>query len=238
MAESTQSTATPLIPVAKYNLFVIGFFTLILAAQIAVAQQYIRLFPTDLKRLFQTIIVLGFGIQGALLIAVIPLAVVFIYGWLYLSNIQVPVRRLYQVAVLALAPLLVFVVGSLVYLLTLRSLEPEVKTRIVALSSVVQSELTNSSDATKIDPTHLQDLATFVRADITKRWEPIVRLMPVPVALSCLTCGWLLRRRLGLGPIRSYLIPTVFVLSVVFVRWGTAGTSQQLLEKVRSLVQP
>lgn len=238
MPESNQQSVAPQTPIAKYNLAVIAFFLLIMVSQAALARQYIRLFPADLRSLLNTLIILGFGVQSAVLIAVIPLAMVFIFGWLYLSNIQVQVRQLYKVVVLALCPLLLFMTFSLAYLLTASGMEPEARSRIEGLAASIQSEIADTHDISKVNPARLQELSVLVKDDVTRRWKPINRLLPVPLVLCCLTCGWLLQRRLQAGPIRSYLIPFAFTASVVLVRWSTAGTTQHLGEKVKSLVQP
>ncbi len=238
MSEPSVNVAAKEASVAKYNLLIFGYFALIITSQFVLARQYVRLLPEELRGLLNAIMVLGFGVQSSLFVAVIPLAMVFIFGWLYLSDIRVRVRQLYPIVVIAVAPLLVFYIGAMVFLLTARGIDPSALARMTVVSRQIQTEIASTNDATKVNPAHLEELGTLLKDDTTRRWKPIYRLVPLPLALSCLTCGWLLRRRLGIGPIRSYLIPTTFVLSVVLVRWSTSESSQMLVDRIKSMVQP
>ncbi|MBI4470135.1 MAG: hypothetical protein HY650_12520 [Acidobacteria bacterium] len=226
------------VPVARYHAAVLGFFVVSLAAQAMLARQYISLLPSSLRGMLQTVVVLGFGVQTALLVSTIPLAMVFIFGWLYLSDTQVKVRQLYPIVVLAIAPLLLFMFFSLAYLLTARGIDPSVRERMAVISRTLEAEIAGTQDATKMNPAHFQELGDILKGDMSRRWAPINLLLPLPLAICCLLCGWLLAHRLAIGPIRAYLIPITFVASVALVRWATASTSQDLVEKLKGMVQP
>ncbi len=238
MAETTVPSRTDQPAIASYNAMVVAYFVLGMAGQVALAQQYIRLLPAELQGFLRGVVILGYGVQSALFIAVIPLSMVFIFGWLYLSDIHVKVRPLYQVVVVALIPLMLFTASAYVYLLTARGLAPDTRQKMQSISAALQSEMSTSNDPSKLNPVHLQQLAELLKEDITRRWSPINRLIPIPLGLTCLTCAWMLHRKLGVGPVRSVLIPVAFSVSVGLVRWATAAPSQHLLEKLKTITSP
>lgn len=234
-----QTQAPPQPPsFARYNLAVLAFFVITLTSQVLLAHQYIRLLPESLRGMLQAVVVLGFGVQSALLVAVIPLAMIFIFGWLYLSNVQVKVRQLYPIVVVAISPLIIFMFFSLAYLLTARSIEPSVRERMATLSQSLEQELGGSGDPAKMNPARFQELGTILKDDMTRRWAPINKLIPLPLVASCLVCGWMLTRKLSLGTVRAYLIPATFIVSVVLVRWLSASPSQQMFDRFKNLPHP
>lgn len=235
---STEAAKAPVgerIPLARYHLITAGFFVTTLFAQYVLFLHYLDFLPADLRGLTNAFALVVYAVYSGFMVCIIPLGVVFVFGWLYLMDIQVDVRRLYQIVAISTIPLIVLMVGSIIYGSLFMKVDPAVSQRLTELSTLllqdVNQKSTNSAAA--------KEIAELLKSQREKYAAWMRSFFYLAVAISCLICGHLLHRRIRLAAWKAILIPATFALSVGFVRrLATSASGQQLMDRLKELMQP
>ncbi len=217
----------------KYHLIVMTFFLLSWFAQYAAFAKYFPYVPEKIRGLLQAIFFTLFAINSGFYISLVPLGMVFIFCWLYLMDVQVDLRRLYQIVVTSIIPLLLLMLGLLLYTLLFMPVESGVAQRLTDVFNTIL----NNPQQTASDPVIKAQMEELVGA----RQQDYAFLKPywfVAAGLSCLICGHLLHRRLKLATWRAILIPFSFAVAILVTRTLTNTGSSQLMDRLKGVVQP
>jgi hypothetical protein len=248
---TTQITQpTEKIRLAKYHLIVLTFFIFTLFANYAAVAQYLRFFPEEYQKLGKAVILFLFAVQSGFLISAIPLGVVFIFGWLYLMDVKVNVKRLYQIVVISTLPVLLLMVGLTLRVTFFVELDPAMAARLSELSQATMQDVKQNVP----NSPHAAELAELMKVQQEKVAGPAVSMklpllgkvvefrrqqayLYVAVILSCLLCGYLLHQRLKLKTLMAMLIPLTFVGSVFILRTVVAVGSSPLTDSLKGLLK-
>jgi hypothetical protein len=233
-AEIAAAAAQPVnkISIAKYHLIVLAFFLLSWSAQYAAMAKYLPYIPEKIRGLIQAIFLTVFAVNSGFYISVIPLGIVFIFCWLYLMDVQVDLRKLYQIVVISILPLLLLMLGLLIHSLLFLKVDAAISQR---LTQVFNTVLENPQSAS--NPAINAQMQDLIKA--RQQGSAGVKYFFYGAAgLSCLVCGHLLYRRLKLAAWRAMLIPVTFALSIVVVRTITSTGSSKLMDHLKEMIQP
>lgn len=235
---STEAVKVPVsekIPLARYHLITVAFFVTTLLAQYVLFLHYLDFLPADLRGLTNAFALVVYAVYSGFMVCVIPLGVVFVFGWLYLMDIQVDVRRLYQIVAISTVPLIILMVGSIIYGSLFMRIDPAVSQRLTELSALLMQEVNQKS----ANSTAAQEITELLKSQRERYATWMRSFFYLAVAASCLVCGHLLHRRIRLAAWKAILIPTTFALSVGLVRRITTSASgQQLMDRLKELMQP
>jgi hypothetical protein len=214
-------------------LIVLAFFLLTWYAQYATLAKYLPYIPEKIRGLIQAVFLTIFAVNSGFYLSLIPLGMVFIFCWLYLNNVQVDLRKLYQIAVLSILPFFLLMLGSLIYTLLFMKVEPSVSQRLTEVFSAVL----DNPQQTASDPTIRAKMDELIKAR-QQQSETMKYLEIAATTLSCLLCGYLLYARLKLAAWKAWLIPATFAVSIGLVRTIAAGGSGQLMDRLKTIMQP
>jgi hypothetical protein len=221
------------IPIAKYHLIVLVFFAVALLSNYAFFFKFIDFVPEDLRGILNAIIFIMSFTQSGFLVAVIPLGMVFIFGWLYLMDVQVDIRKLYQIAVLSSVPIIVLLFGALLYVLFVLKIDAAMAQQLKDLSAVMLQEI-------KVNPasaSSAEEWTALVKGHRAGYTAVMEYLFPGVVGLSCLLCGYFLHKRLNLVVWKAILIPITFGVSVAFFRMISSAGTGPLKDKLEEMLQ-
>lgn len=217
----------------KYHLTLLVFFILSWMAQYAGLNKYLPFVPEQIRGLLRAIFGLIFAVNSGFYLSLVPLAMVFIFCWLYLMDTHVDLRRLYQIVVLSILPLVVFMLGLLVYTVVFTKVDPEVSQKLTEVFSTMLKNLNQQT----VDPATQAKMEELLKA----KQQETANMTPFWIAsaiCSCLICGRLLYRRLQLAAWKAIVIPTTFAISIMIVRtvMNTGGGS--IMDRVQQITQP
>jgi len=234
MSATQVTQPTERIRLAKYHLIVLTFFIFTLFAQYIPFLKYARFLPEDYQMLIKAAALTLYAVQSGFLISAIPLGVVFIFGWLYLMDVKVDVKRLYQIVVISTVPLLVLMVGLILHAALFLKLDPATAERLSELSQAIARDIQQNNPS----PLHTEELTALIKGQQERLAKPMGYLGYAAVALCCLLCGYLLHRRLKLKAVIAWLIPAAFAGSVFILRIITTAGASPLADRLKDLLKP
>jgi hypothetical protein len=217
----------------KYHLMVLAFFVLSWVAQYAGLNKYLPFVPENVRGLLQAIFALFFAVNSGFYLSLVPLGMVFIFCWLYLMDTHVDLRKLYQIVVISLIPLLLFMLGLWLYTVLFMTVDPSVSQK---LADVFSSMLSDPNQST-IDPATQAKMEELLKA----KQQDTANLTPFWIGAaicSCLTCGHLLYRWLKLAAWKAIVIPAAFAVSIVIVRTLTNTGAGSVMDRMKQLSHP
>ncbi|MCS6804407.1 MAG: hypothetical protein RMM98_02770 [Acidobacteriota bacterium] len=217
----------------KYHLTLVAFFILSWTAQYAGLNKYLSFVPEQIRGLLQALFSVLFLVNSGFYLSLVPLAMVFIFCWLYLMDTRVDLRKLYQIVVLSILPLAVLMLGLLVYTVVFMKVDPSVSQK---LTEVFNTMLSNINQPT-IDPATQAKMDELLRA----KQQETASLTPFWIAAaicSCLICGRLLYRRLQLAAWKAFVIPVTFAVSIMLVRMVMNTGGGSVMDRVKQIVEP
>ncbi|MBI3951383.1 MAG: hypothetical protein HY314_13110 [Acidobacteria bacterium] len=235
---STTEIATPSaqpaerVSLARYHLIVLAFFLLSWLAQYVALAKYLPYIPEKVRGLIQAVFLTFFAVNSGFYLSLIPLGMVFIFCWLYLMNIQVDLRKLYQIVVISILPLLLLMLGLL-----LQALFMKVNVSMAERLRDIFGTMLENPQQTVSHPAIKAQMDEIIKAR-QQEFSGVGYFSLAAAALSCLVCGHLLYKRLKLAAWRAVLIPVSFAVSIALVRALTTSGSSNLMERIKSMAQP
>jgi hypothetical protein len=249
---SVEQVAQPTekIRLLKYHLVVLAFYVLLLSANYIAILKFARYIPEEFRALLKLVLFGLSAFQFGFLMCVIPLGVVFIFSFLYLTNIKADVRRLYQIVVISTIPWLLMMLGASAQTVLLRGFDAATEARLTELSQAVSQDIKQK----KTDSPHATELMELLKTQQEKFAGPMFEVkLPfggkvvqvrrqqvfvyVAVGLSCLLCGYLLHRRLNIKTMLAFVIPIAFAGSIFLMRTLTTTDSGSLTDHIKELMK-
>lgn len=241
---STTDITTPVPPppdkvaLGRYHLIVLAFFLINWSAQYSGVAKIFPYLPEQFRGLIQVLVLTLTGVNSGIEACVVPLGTVFIFSWLYLTNIQADVRQLYQIVVISILPLLLLSLGLLIYVLFFMKIDAATSQRLTEILNYFNTALKNTNSQQKLADPAIKARMDEIIAGRQQELAVFKYFWFAAAALSCGVCGHFLYKRLKLAAWKAWLIPATFAVSIGLVRTLAAGGSGKLMDRLKTIMQP
>lgn len=236
-AEITTPTSQPpdKVSLGRYHLIVLAFFLINWSAQYSGVAKIFPYLPEQFRDLIRVLVLTLTGVSSGIEVCSVPLGTVFIFSWLYLANVQVDVRQLYQIVVISILPLLLLSLGLLIYVLFFMKIDAATSQQLTEILNYFNAALSNAQPQQSLTDPAIKAQMDRVIAARQQELAVFKYFSLTAAALSSLVCGYFLHRRLKLAAWHAWLIPATFVVAIVVMRTIVAGGSGQMLDYLKSL---